>query len=796
MSLGRLKKCGLQTRLLTLVAVSLAAVSTTYAARYIVTPLISPAPYYSDAVSINSSGSVTGHMTPNPPNPFNPFSSVKSMGYVYKNHSTVTLTAPDGISNTSGLAINGAGQVAGIAPVNGNQHAILWTNGVPQDLGFLSGTNGSYPYGINDLGAVVGYSGSYPFVWQNGVMTSVGSATGMAYSINNFGDVVGMSNNLPVLWDSSGNATNLSAVAGIAYDINDTRQVVGRYLSGGTYRGFLWQDGILQTLPLPAGSTLAFPYSINSSGVMVGGGAFSQNIDLAVLWENSLVYDLNTLIPLDSGWVLKSASDINAAGQIVGYGTYNGKTQGFLLNPAAAAPVTQAAVSGTVGCGGWYTSPVSVTLTATGTGIKEIHYSLDGEADVVVGDVTAIVPVSGAAAHNIRYFAVDYSGNVETPNNLTVNIDGALPSSAASVSGTAGTNGWYKSPVTLQISGTDATSGVGSIKYRKSVNGIWGSTITGGNPSFVSFGNFSSGGDGRYAVGFNAVDRACNAEAEKFVDINIDSTPPVSTYQPSILPNAKGWYTGDVSATFSAIDNLSGVATLTVNGAVVPGAIASYLLSAEGLQTLNYYATDFAGVTEASRSVTLGIDKTPPTTSYSTSSNANSNGWFNNSVTVNFSAIDNLSGVDFLTINGSNFTGSIASSIIGEGIATLIYSATDKAGLAESQKSTVIRVDKTAPAVTLSTSPATLVASSKSKLVPVIINGSASDSLSGIASVQITITDEYGSYSMTVPTFGSSVMLDTRKIRNDADGRLYTVQATATDVAGNQQTSVYNLWVK
>lgn len=792
MSLGRLKKYGLRTALLSLTMVSLAAVTTTYAARYVVTPLISPAPQYSTARSINSSGSVTGWST------FNSYSGYTSRGYVYKNYSTTVLSAPDGISYTAGMSINGAGQVAGYAPVSGSQHAILWTNGVPQDLGVLSGTTGSYPYAINDLGAVVGYSGSYPFVWQNGVMTRVGAATGMAYSINNFGDVVGMSSNLPVLWDSSGNVTNLSAVAGIAYDINDTRQVVGRYLSGGTYRGFLWQDGILQTLLLPAGSTIAYPYSISSSGLIVGEGSFSQYASHAVLWESSQASDLNTLIPADSGWVLARAWDINATGQVVGEGTYNGKTQGFILTPSVA-PTTLAAVSGTAGCGGWYTSPVSVILTAadhSDTGIKEIHYSLDGAVEVVVGDVSATFTVNGDAAHTIRYFAVDYAGNVETPNNLTVNIDGALPSSAASVSGTAGTNGWYKSPVTLQISGTDATSGVGSIKYRKSINGSWGSTITGGNPSSVSFGNFSTGGNGRYAVGFNAVDRACNAEAEKFLDVNIDSTPPASTYQPSILPNAKGWYTGDVSATFSATDNLSGVVALTVNGAVVPGAIASYLFSTEGLQTLNYHATDLAGVIEASRSVTVGIDKTPPATSFSTSSNANANGWFDNSVTVNFSSIDNLSGVDFLTINGANFTGSIASSILGEGISTLIYSATDNAGLAESQKTTVIRVDKTTPAVTLSTTPATLVASSKTKLVPVTINGSASDALSGIASVLITVTDEYGSYSMTVPSFGSTVMLDTLKNRKDTDGRLYKVEATATDVAGNQQTSVYNLLVK
>jgi hypothetical protein len=42
--------------------------------------------------------------------------------------------------------------------------------------------------------------------------------------------------------------------------------------------------------------------------------------------------DLNTLIPV-SDWVLNSVSDINVWGQIVGSGTLNGETHGFLLTP-------------------------------------------------------------------------------------------------------------------------------------------------------------------------------------------------------------------------------------------------------------------------------------------------------------------------------------------------------------------------------------------------------------------------------------------------------------------------------
>ena len=38
-------------------------------------------------------------------------------------------------------------------------------------------------------------------------------------------------------------------------------------------------------------------------------------------------------LPPDSGWVLMDATAVNDAGQIVGYGSFNGQIRGFLLDP-------------------------------------------------------------------------------------------------------------------------------------------------------------------------------------------------------------------------------------------------------------------------------------------------------------------------------------------------------------------------------------------------------------------------------------------------------------------------------
>ena len=76
-----------------------------------------------------------------------------------------------------------------------------------------------------------------------------------------------------------------------------------------------------------------------------------------------------------------------------------------------------------------------------------------------------------------------------------------------------------------------------------------------------------------------------------------------------------------------------------------------------------------------------------------------------------------------------------------------------------------------------------------------MINGSAADSGSGIASVLITVTDEYGQYNMTVPGFGNTIQLEAWREGTDKDGRHYTITVVATDKAGNKSTAVTEVLV-
>jgi len=290
------------------------------------------------------------------------------------------------------------------------------SGGGMQDLGTLGGAGGqdySFGFGINSAGQVAGSSGSAtsfqrPFVWTPGtgmqVLPTLGGTSGEAYGINDSGQVVGYASNAsnrdrPFLWTATGGIQDLGVLsgydAGQAAAINASGQVVGSsYIatSGGSERAFRWtaaggmQDlgvgngsyalginasgavvgasaaaadaflwtapGTVQTLADFGGDATA--YGINSSGLIVGQVATAPNAStyVAALWQGGSLIDLNTLLPASSGWVLEYAGAINDAGQIAGYGTYNGEYRAFLLTADIPEPATAALLgAGLLGLG-------------------------------------------------------------------------------------------------------------------------------------------------------------------------------------------------------------------------------------------------------------------------------------------------------------------------------------------------------------------------------------------------------------------------------------------------------------
>ncbi|HEX8127542.1 MAG TPA: family 10 glycosylhydrolase [Pyrinomonadaceae bacterium] len=182
------------------------------------------------------------------------------------------------------------------------------------------------------------------------------------------------------------------------------------------------------------------------------------------------------------------------------------------------------------------------------------------------------------------------------------------------------------------------------------------------------------------------------------------------------------------------------------------------------------------------------------------------NGWYTTGVSVTLDATDNCAGVaatEYSTDNGQTwqtYTG--AFTISDEGTTTVLYRSTDRAGNTETGGQLLLNIDQTAPLITLAATPS-IIWPANNGAVSVRINGSASDAVSGLASVSYVVTDEYGT-PLSIPLrslagqsseWEESLTLEARRDGRDRDGRLYRVVATITDQAGNTTTATANIVV-
>ncbi len=235
--------------------------------------------------------------------------------------------------------------------------------------------------------------------------------------------------------------------------------------------------------------------------------------------------------------------------------------------------------------------------------------------------------------------------------------------------------------------------------------------------------------------------------------IGVDNDPPTITATVTPAPNANGWNNSDVTVSFACDDMTSGVATC-------PAPVA---VSTEGAnQLISGTATDKAGNT-ATASATVNLDKTRPVITATPLPAPNAAGWNKSDVTVTFTCSDALSGVAvcpepvLVSTEGGN---QVVSGTVS-----------DRAGNTASATAT-IKLDKTAPTVTI-TSPANNATLSSTSAT---VTGTASDSLSGIASV----TCNGAAATLSGSDFTCNLTLTTGS---------NTITVKATDVAGNEQTA-------
>ncbi len=197
--------------------------------------------------------------------------------------------------------INNKGQVVFPIVYKNVTRAVFWQNGKRKDLGAFG------PTGINDYAQIAGGQGPGQYgnmqskdywgvIWEEGQGCAAGNRESVAGFINNNRD----------------------------YLLLEPEQTPRRY--------HLVQAGKRKDIS-PHDKSNILLYAMNDKCEIVGFAADGKQEPYAIFWRNGQWFDLNDLIPKDSGWVLDGAQDINNKGQIVGSGKHKGVPCAFLLTP-------------------------------------------------------------------------------------------------------------------------------------------------------------------------------------------------------------------------------------------------------------------------------------------------------------------------------------------------------------------------------------------------------------------------------------------------------------------------------
>lgn len=274
--------------------------------------------------------------------------SSSSYPYAFRLTSTTTFTPLSGLGGYQTLATDagidsiGTMIISGysVDSVSGYFRAVRWqgTSTTPDNLGTLApntpGRNG-YALAVNSHGTIVGYSGID------------GSGATHAFRIPLAHNLLSPpSHDLGTMNSGSGNSR--------ANGINDLEEVVGSSsitISGVSQtRAFYRAPGAVSAnvgfidLGVLSTGNDSSAASINNNGHIVGSSrtTTSSGSVRAVLWfrngtkknlslsESGVPGNVSNL----TGWTLTSATQINEKGYIIGQGSYNGATRGFLLTPS------------------------------------------------------------------------------------------------------------------------------------------------------------------------------------------------------------------------------------------------------------------------------------------------------------------------------------------------------------------------------------------------------------------------------------------------------------------------------
>jgi len=285
------------------------------------------------------------------------------------------------------------------------------------------------------------------------------------------------------------------------------------------------------------------------------------------------------------------------------------------------APTTSMKLTnGTPVVKGWNTTKVVMNLTAARGGtdnddrIRGIWYKLDAwnttSAAWDLGTwvnytkVNKTVNITTQGTVRINYNASDYLDN-EATKLKTIFVDTVAPTATATVTtGTAASNGWYKSNVTVLITTTNDTlkyrntSGLNSTSYKIGTGSAVTKIIKNETEKAAGV-NITVSAQGSNNVTYWSSDNATN-KVEKNLIVKIDSVAPVLSLPADASTLTDLWFNWTATDASSGIDHYM----VSVDGATAVSNTNGSIKLTGGAHDVNVTAVDVAG-NQATKSVNV-----------------------------------------------------------------------------------------------------------------------------------------------------------------------------------------------
>jgi hypothetical protein len=286
---------------------------------------------------------------------------------------------------------------------------------------------------------------------------------------------------------------------------------------------------------------------------------------------------------------------------------------------------------------------------------------------------------------------------------------------------------------------------------------------------------------------------SCNGSAP-FVTLSAPATGDASLDFHCSTPTVTVW-AGPFDFAYSAPDGTSVTASLASGDSLTVDTATNAIKSNAGTLALTVGGVN---VSLAPGQSTFA-DSTPPVTTATPSPAPNANGWSKSNVVVTLNATD-LGGAGVQDIHYSLTGAQTGSGLVNGGVATvpistdgvtmLTYYARDNAGNQEAAKTLTVRIDTIGPTLVGMPGPGCTLWPPDRRLVQVA-SISAGASPSGLVPGSFTVTatsNEPATGSPDVVVTGGAVQLRAERA-GSGSGRIYTITAQVTDLAGNVATS-------